>query len=498
MLNIIISLISGILLALSYPALNLHWMAWFSLVPLMFYINRLRWRQSVLCGFAFGFGFFAVLLYWITVFGKLPWIALAVHQALFIVLFAVIAKLSVRWIGLWGRLLLYPALWVSIEWLRTLGILGFTWGDIGYSQYKVIPVIQIASITGIWGVSFLIVLVNTTLSNLVIAFHNPYHRRVAGIQILSVSLIVLSVIVYGLDNADNQTDSMGRMIKAAIIQGNIDQDTEEDAAFYDQSWDTYTSLTQQATVDGVDLVVWPETVVPGYISQTYVRERLQDLASESKSYILAGAWDSDNLDKSFNSAVLISPDKRLLGRYAKVHLVPFGEFVPARKYLPFLKYYRVTPHDTSPGEGYNVLDTGLYKIGTAICFESIFPEISRRLTASGAEILCIITNDCWYDETAAAEQHMAMSVFRAVENRRYVLRGATTGISCAIDPAGRVLVNSSTQKRAVVKSSVMTLDNRTFYTVYGDWLVYISLLITLIIGSTSAIRRIKYPFKEKV
>lgn len=484
MLSIIISLISGIILSLAFPRANLHWLAWFGLSPLMYYTYKLSWRKAILCSTAFGIGFFASLLYWISIWGHLPWIALAVFQAFFIVAFTASAKLLGSRLGSWGRLLLLPSLWVVFEWLRSLGVLGFTWGDIGYSQYKDLPAIQLASLTGIWGVSFLLAMSNAAIANFALDRKSHSHSRSALFQLILAGLIVLTVIGTGWNSLYTHSDKLKHPIKTAVIQGNIPQDTIENVEFSDRTWKTYERLTLSGEKDGVDLVIWPETVVPGLLARNrFTQERLRYLTSKTGASLLVGGWDEDKQGQVYNSAFLINPKDGLSGRYYKVHLVPFGEFVPVRRYIPFLSRYKVTPHDTSPGTRYNILDTGDYQIGTAICFESIFPDISRRLTSAGADILCIITNDCWYDQTPAAEQHMTMSIFRAVENRRFVVRGATTGISCIIDPCGRIVSSKGVDRSGIVESEIGAIFGKTFYTEHGDWLIYLSIVLIIILGS---------------
>jgi apolipoprotein N-acyltransferase len=285
-------------------------------------------------------------------------------------------------------------------------------------------------------------------------------------------------------------------IRVAVIQGNISQDVENEVAFSEATWRTYRKLTLEAARAGVDLVVWPETVVPGYILRDgYTQACLAELATRIKADMLVGGWYEDSLGRAYNSAFLIGPGKGVIEHDSKVHLVPFGEFVPARKYLPFLRYYRVRPCDTSPGLEHKALDTGKYKIGTAICFESTFPYILRKQSRSGAELLCVITDDEWFGRTSAAEQHMAHSAFRAVENSRYLVRAAATGISCIIDPNGRILTQSSLFTSSIINHIVLELGNLTFYTIYGDWLVYVSIALVAIFAVVAFIRR---PKKERL
>jgi len=486
----VICLISGVVLSLAFPRADLHWIAWFALAPLMYYTYRLTWKQALICGMAFGVGFFGSLLYWIAIFGKFPWVALSIFQGLFVLAFVAAAKLVGSRLGTWGRFILLPALWVAFEWIRSLGMFGFTWGDVGYTQYKVLPVIQIASLTGVWGVSFLLAASNAALANLAAARRSSSGLGAAHAQVLLVCLLVVAVVVFGLASLRMPVAATGRQVRAAVVQGNVNQDADQDVAYNERVWRTYRAMTSAAAEKGADLVVWPETVVPGCLGRDpFIQRRLSALAAVLGAHLLVGAWDEDDGGRVYNSAFLIGPGSGVLGRYWKVHLVPFGEYVPARKYMPFLRYYRVTAYDTSPGPGYNVMEVGDYKLGTAICFESIFPHISRQLTLSGANLLCVITNDAWFGQTSAAEQHMAKSVFRAVENDRYVIRGAATGISCIIDPRGRILARSGLFRRALLVHDVRTESDTTFYTRHGDWLVYACLALTLLLAVIASVRR---------
>lgn len=428
-------------------------------------------------GFAFGIAFFGCHLYWVAIFGKLPWFALAVFQCLYVVMWVVAVRFIGMKLGQWERLVLLPSAWVCMEWARSLGILGFTWGDLAYSQHRVLPVTQIASVTGAWGVSFLVALWNAMLANLLAV--GRARRAVPWAQFGSVLLFVFIVCAYGLV-ALRSPDRSLMCFRAAAVQGNINTDTIHDLAYYDKCHATYRGLTRKAALAGAKLIVWPETSEPGYPARDqFLEYALSELAEQANAYILVGAHDVDSMGRCFNSGFLIAPGHGIVGQYSKVRLVPFGEYVPARRYLPFLSYYRVTPVDMTPGSGFNLLDAGGLKIGLAICFESIFPYISRTLTRSGAEILCVITNDAWFLRTSAAEQHLSKSVFRAVENGRYLIRAATTGISCIIDPHGRVLASKGIFTRGIVLAEVTPLRQMTIYTRMGDWFVYLCLAVVV-------------------
>ena len=454
----------------------------------MYFIYRLSWKPAILCGVAFGMGFFIGLLYWIGEFGYLPWIALAIFQMIFILCFTVSAKLIGQRLGLWGRFILLPSLWVLFEYIRSLGMFGFTWGDLGYSQYKVLPIIRYASYAGVWGVSFLLAMSNSALANLWFAWKDKSSRRTAIRQVALVIIIAVMSLPIRVLTMSAYRDIP--VLKAAVVQGNINQDIEESVEFFDNSWSTYRALTRKAGDLGAQLIVWPETVVPGVAGRDlYAQEQLKSLADAANANLLVGGWDEDGRGKVFNSAFLIDPNHGIVGKYAKVHLVPFGEFIPAKQLMPFLKYYRVKTFDISPGTGYNLIDLGSHKIGTAICFESTFPYISRRLAASGAEVLCVITNDCWFDRTAAAEEHMAMSVLRAVENHRYVLRAASTGTSVIIDPEGHIMSRVGLCRAGLLVEDIRLHTDKTFYTRHGDWLVGASAILAAFLSGVSLRRK---------
>jgi len=489
MANVLISFISGIALSFAFPRANLYPLAWFAVTPLFYLLQRRGWGMTGLIGLAFGLGFFGSLLSWIAIFGKLPWVALTVFQSLFIVAFALSAKLVGGRLGAWGRLVLLPTLWVGFEWVRSVGLLGFTWGDLGYSQSTALPVIQIASSTGVWGVSFLVALSNAALASAVSEWTKSRSLKGAYTRLGLVAAIVAAAGGIGAIALRAPASESGEWIHVAVVQGNINQDTDQDLEYREKSMRVYREMTLKAASAGADLIVWPETAVPGSPGRNrFLQSWLSDLSAQAQAFLIVGGRDEDDDGHVYNSAFLVGPGEGILARYAKVRLVPFGEFVPAREYVPFLQYYRVTPMDLSAGPRHEVLTGGPCTIGLAICFESIFPYISRELTSSGAEMLCVITNDAWFGRTSAAEQHAAKSVFRAVENRRYLLRGAATGVSSIIDPYGRVLDGSPIFHRAILKARVRGMHGETFYTRHGDWFVYTSLGVAGLLAVVAALR----------
>jgi apolipoprotein N-acyltransferase len=475
----IISLAAGILLSQAFSRADLHWFAWFSVAPLMYYTYRLGWRQSLLAGLAFGLAFNAGLLYWIGLFGALPLILLCTIESLFVLAFVSLGKLIGSRLGSWARFILLPAIWVSLEWLNSIGPSAFPWGSLGYSQYKLLPLIQVSSLTGIWGVSCILALSNSMLANLADARRRGSTLRPAGLQAALVTALVAGAWLYGSTSIAGFHPS-GTPIRAAVIQGNIRPNVPQDAEYREQVWRVYGSLTGEAARLGAEFTVWPEGVVPGCVGvDPVIQSRLADLSKATGVSLLVGGRDEDGTGCRYNSAFLITPRSGIAGRYAKVHLVPFGEVVLLRDYLPLLAQYRVTDYDLSPGPGFTVMDAGRFRVGTAVCFESIFPDISRAFASSGAGLLTTITNDSWFGETSAAEQHMAKSVFRAVETDRYVLRAAVTGISCIIDPRGRILAQKGLFERGVLVEDVSAMNGNSFYTRHEDWLIYLCLGVIL-------------------
>jgi len=460
---------SGALLFLAFPRPALYPLAWVALVPLLVAIRRARPAASVLLGLVSGFVFFSVLLYWVAIFGYAPWLLLAVAEGLSVAVFALLASFAYRR----GRfdVLLIPSLWTAIEWVRSLGSYGFTWGGLAYSQAPWPDIIQLASITGPWGVTFLIVFVNAALAGLVSRRDRRSLRwtAAAGAMVYAAWLGgVLSQAIWAARVSDMPAE------KVAMVQGGIEM-TWRSSGLAERIYQTYWPMTE--TITGKpDFIVWPESALPDDIETSPVlREEMSSLARRMGAYMLVGGMHEVPDERApggrreYNGAYLISPSGRITGAYYKVHLVPFGEFVPGRRWIPFLDRYPILDADRYPGPGYNTLHTQHGDIGVAICFESIFPQIARRLARDGAQMLFIITNDSWFKRTAAAAQHHEFAVFRAVENRRYVARNATTGITSLITPLGRVTGTADLGARQVVSGLVRMIPNRTLYTRYGDW-----------------------------
>ncbi len=253
-------------------------------------------------------------------------------------------------------------------------------------------------------------------------------------------------------------------------------------------------MSIDAAYRGASLIVWPETSLTASLSGTEWGNLVSQLAESTRRTYIVGAYDStdpSDLTRLSNSAFLYDPLGRTLGVYRKVRLVPYGEFVPLRKRMPWLSRYGIREYDVVPGKSFEPIETGFGPVGVSICFESLFPGIARGQTRDGAQLLAIITNDGWFLRTQAARHHLMMAQLRAVENRRYVLRGAATGISAIIDPYGRICGEMDIFTKGIVYGRVYPRRDITPYTRFGDWLAYLCIAaVAISVGSVVRRRKI--------
>ncbi len=469
--------LSSLLLILAFPKFDLWFLAYLGLLPLFFAIKGKRPRISFLLSYLFGFFFFLLTIYWlihVTLLGYLLLVAyLALYFGLFGFLAGVFSKSSPAL-----KLFLFPSIWVLLEFLRGHLLTGFGWALLGYSQYKILPVIQIADITGAYGVSFIVVLVNTAIW---ILFSEVRGQRSEVRKILTCLLssvfCLLAVISYGLFKLNYKLPTTNyEQLKISVIQANIPQEIKWEKKSWGDILDKYIELSKNVGLDKPDIIIWPETAFPGYFGEEpLLKEKLSGIAKELKTNLLTGVIAVDN-SLIYNSAILISKEGQPLEIYRKLHLVPFGEYVPFRGLFSFLPELAVLG-DFTPGSEYTVFSLGeekKKKFAVLICFEDTIPELSRKFVLNGASLLVNITNDAWFEDTAAPFQHLQASVFRAVENRTPLVRSANTGISAFIDSHGRIVarVANQNQKETFI-SGYQTRELKlrkgiSFYSRFGD------------------------------
>ena len=500
--NILLTISSAILLTLAFPKYDIWFLAWAGLIPLFFVVSRNNRKRAFLWCWFSGSLFYFLTINWITQtmtqYGGMPlWLSfmvlllLSVYLGLYTGLFGYLIKLISDKTSI-PLPVAAPLLWVSLEFLKAHLISGFPWASLGYSQYKFLHIIQIADITGVYGVSFLIVAVNAALFGLLLLRKEGVLRnRIRVISISSVVFLLVLSLCYGYYRLSRDYNSTDSGVKIAVLQGNIPQDLKWDSSFKRRTVDIYKRLTNEAAGHNPDLVIWPETAAPFFFQEDYrYRDEILDIASAGHTFLLFGnpAYEitDNNVQSMLNSAYLISPDRETLARYDKIHLVPFGEYVPLSKILFFIEKITAGTGDFTPGRDYVVMELPQGKFGVVICYEVIFPGLVRKFVRDGAEFMATITNDAWFGKTSAPYQHFTMAVFRSVENRIYFARSANTGISGFISPKGEILQASPIFEESLLIRNIFPSDTKTFYTKHGDMFAYGAILITCIMLIKSA------------
>lgn len=496
--NAVLSVVSAILLSLSFPGYDLEFLAWAGIVPLIFIMKGNSSKKAFLWSWFSGTLFFVLTLSWligtINNYGGIPsWISililllLSTYLGLYSGLFGLLTSFITKRINI-PVTLAAPPIWVTLEYLRGHLLSGFPWASLGYSQYKFLHIIQIADITSLYGVSFLIVGVNAAIFEIISLIKNrPSRIRVySAISVSVIAVLFISSLIYGNHRLKKTYYHPDNTLNVAVIQGNIPQDLKWDKNFQRKTMNIYANLTEEAGKQKPDIVIWPETAAPFFFQELSDTQRdLYDLARRSNTFILFGSPsytfpDNDNI-RLFNSAYLISPDGRTLSRYDKMHLVPFGEYVPMPGVLFFIQKMVNGIGDFIPGTDFTVMQTDKSKLGTVICFEVIFPDIVRKFVFNGAEFMTTITNDAWFGRSAAPYQHFSMVIFRAVENRVYFARAANTGISGFISPAGEILSASPVFTEGYLVHKISPSAAQTFYTMYGDVFAYLCIFFAVLL-----------------
>jgi apolipoprotein N-acyltransferase len=478
--------VSGVLLFLSFPKYGSGFIAWIALIPLFWAIkDTISIRQGLLLGFITGLVCHIGLLYWITYvvvnYGYLPiylgiilMLLLACYLSLYTAAFVSGIVFFRQKIPLYFAA---PVLWICLEYCKSYLLTGFPWENLGYSQYLNFYLIQFADVSGVFGLSFLIVLANTALFD-VITNKSKKTYIVAGVVIL----IIAGISIYGV-NRLKQIDKVlqnAEGIEVLLIQGNIDQSIKWNESFQKETVDIYEHLSLQKAPSEGGLIVWPETAVPfNYQDVNNFKKRINDISVKTKNWLIFGStsYEQSKVDIDYyNSAYILSPAGEIKSKYNKVHLVAYGEYVPLRNVFPFIKGLTAGIGDFTPGSGYNPLIMNNKKIGILICYEGILPFAARTYKRNGAELLVNITNDAWFGATSAPFQHFSMVVFRAVETRLYLIRAANTGISAIVDPRGKIVDQTNIFDRIQLKGNVKFIDIKTIYAKYGDILVIICFL----------------------
>lgn len=473
-----LSFLSGLLLACSFPSPDLASVAWIALAPVFLFMYKRPFRS----GFAAGVGFFGLVLYWLnivmTTYGKMHPI-FSVLAYLFLVFYLSLFFAASTWAACRLRerlgmspLLTLPVLWVACEFLRSFLLSGFPWASLGYSQQAHLHLIQVVDLFGVYGISFLIVLINVMLATIMQELPKRSWNRLPWKGVVAAVFLLLATIGYGHYRLGQDLDVRKKTLSVALIQGNIDQSLKWAPDNQQNTVATYRELSLDAAAEKkTDLVIWPESATPFYFQDAGpLSDAVRATARQTDAWLLFGspAYEFVNRRPHYlNSAFLLSSEGKILGRSDKVHLVPFGEYVPLGKYLPFIDKLVVGIGDFSPGT-ISPLPMNGAEIGVLVCYEAIFPELAREWVRQGSDLLVNITNDAWFGRSSAPYQHLAMTRFRAIENRIWIARAANTGVSALIAPSGAISAQSSIFETLYLQGPVGVGALPTLYTRIGD------------------------------
>jgi apolipoprotein N-acyltransferase len=455
--------------------------AWIALVPLLIALPGTRGLESIRLGYVTGAVSGVGLLYWTSIVviqygglslpvGLIVMFLLCLAVALFPAVFGWGVARLYRSFGARG-LLLAPVAWVATEVLRAYTMFRFPWCLLGYSQYTLLPMAQLASITGVYGISFLVVLTSAVLAYAYAVRQNT--GRILG----GLAALLAAVWLHGTWTMSRPVAESGR-IRAGLVQASILQDDKWDADKAVSNIERHVTLTRRAAAEGAKLIVWPESSVPFPIDLdrfAAVADQMRELARSTDAALVFGNDDIEitpDHRRIWVGAKMLDRDGRLVYRYHKNRLVPFGEYVPLQDVLSLggrfaLRLVSAVGEFTAGTEAAVGAVDG-HTLGTSICYEAIFPDYVRHFSVNGAEMLLNVTNDGWYGKTSAPSQHFAMAVFRAIENRKWMLRAANTGITAFVDARGRIVSRTELfQERALVGEASF-VPGLTFYARYGD------------------------------
>ncbi len=500
--GLVLPLLSGALLGATFQPWGLAFFAFAAMAPFLVALHRIAearerpigaaLRAAYRTGYAAGAGYFVLLGHWFVLLDApqlphrvvmLPLFALLVaYLALYPALFAVLVVLGARRTRI-PFAFLAPPLWVATEWLRGSGPLGFPWGNVGYALAASGPLLQSAAWVGVNGLTLIVVGANAALAAAV-TLRSRGRARAAAAAVVATAAIVVALHAAGAARLRAHPPAADPPTRVAIVQPNIPSSIKWDWEFKDRSVDAIARLLRRVPPGGVALSVWPETAIPAYLhDERGYFKIVKTLIAGTGAPALFGFPDTEVTPDErvyYNAAILVLPDGTEAGEYKKVRLVPFGEALPFQSIFPALRHVDFGEADFTPGTEYTQFEVPGIRFGVSICFEAIFPEMTRRLVNGGADVVVNITNDAWYGRSSSAWQHARMSVVRTVEDGVSLVRAANTGISLVADPYGRIVAESELFVETLL---VVPLDPRrvqTFYARHGDWSLKLSLALSFL------------------
>lgn len=494
-----LSFVSGLALTLSFPEPGWYPLAWVAIVPLLVSLENSSYRESFTLGWIMGLTHFTTLLYWVVFvvhhYGKIPLIpgiGVLLLLASYLAIYPALASLTYRVFR--NRCNFSPGMAISVSWVatelaRSHFLTGFPWGLLGYSQIPWLSVVQSYDVFGVLGISFLITLANGSLYTLIT--QSSLRKRIVEVLVF--------VCLFGLNwgYGKYRIQQVRRLMRVspaypvALVQGDVPQDVKWDKNFQEKTIEDYEKLSGAVIETGRPrprLIVWPETAVPFFFGyDARLSRRVLNVAKKKRVYVLFGAPCVEYRGSKpyyFNCAFVVSPFEKVVGKYTKEHLVPFGEYVPLKKVLFFVnKLAAGIGEFTSGASTQKPILTEGQQIGILICYEAIFPELALKDKKNGASILVNISNDAWFGNSSAPYQHLLMSRARAIETRLPIIRCTNTGISALINADGTVSGIVPLSQRKTLAGSVRTPDIDTLYARIRDvpaWCcTFFSLLVLL-------------------
>jgi apolipoprotein N-acyltransferase len=480
------AVLSGVLAWIANPPVDAGALAFVALIPLLLALRSARPGRGALFGFVFGVVYLGLLLRWLRLFGAIAEWPLVVVESAFIAAFGAIAAWAYRRIGGLGAAFVAAAGWTATEWLRSIGPLGgFTWGGLGYTQHGIRSVLPLAAAAGVWGLSFVVVLVNALVLEIGARWYRILRARgdasrprgrgvrlpfaLARAAAVPTAIAVAAVLV---PVAIPVPKPNGRAMDVAIVQGSVPQALASDRLLQTSAVaDSHIALNRRLASDPPDLAIWAENALADDpATDTALGDNVTDSVRATGTPTLIGALRALPDGRYANQTLLYDGAGRIVGRYTKVHLVPFGEYVPFPGIFGWTEQFRRGNADLVPGTALRLFRVHGVEVGTPICFENTFPDLFRRFVAMGASLMVVSTNDSSYLLTEASREHTIFSQLRAVETGRWVVQAALSGESALIAPTGQVVARTGLFDRTILRGDVRAGTGRTLYVRFGDWL----------------------------
>jgi apolipoprotein N-acyltransferase len=446
-------------------------------------------RRGFTLGLLAGLVHYAGTVYWtsgtVATFGGLSWFIaipvaflLVLYMSLYVAISCAAAAVMIQRFGGAG-LLMAPATWVAAEYARAHVFGGFPWIPLGNAVVSLLPLAQLASVSGVYGLSWLLALLHALIAYVAMT---GGRRRVVAAGAAVVLLLIVSL--WGAARLrDNRLTREGTPVRVALIQGNVPQTEKWDPSRAAAIFERYLRMTREAAARGAQFVLWPESATPFYFDEDpHSAVRVRQLVSEIRTPLLFGTDEVEpgSPPRYYNSAFILDESGATAAVYRKMFLVPFGEYVPFGTLLSFVGPLVDAVSAFSPGQRITMLPVNGHMVSTAICYEVVYPHLIRDGVLQGAELITTITNDAWYGQTSAPWQHFDLATMRAIEQGRYLARAANTGISGIVDPYGRVTLRSALFETTTPIGDVRFLQERTVYARIGDLAAQLAVLITLL------------------